>query len=175
MGVGCVIQETFFRIGLNTPGVILYNPDRRSDKPTPRTRKMTNDRVQSGITRPRVVLRVLSVGKRLRPGLSPGRFFALTPTSRHDWQSEPGSMRGLICCASETAQNRARIGRNSRKSRCGADSGCASEIIAGGNTENLRERHSAVTRTGHADQNPRSDSPLSSRSCPSDMHRGVRA
>jgi hypothetical protein len=49
------------------------------------------------------------------------------------------------------------------------------DSIAGQQAENLGDHDSAIMDTGHTDQKPRYDSPLSPWSCPSGVMREVRA
>ena len=144
---------------------------RRRDFRRLKATQMQPVRVQSGIMRPRVVLGILSVGKRLRACLSQARFLCahVKPASRHEWQTQPGSKRGLAFTSeAKSAQNRARIAVESRKSSGGATSG-ASEAIAGGSRpENLGIATPPWRTCGRTGKNPVNDLPLSNRSCPSD-------
>jgi hypothetical protein len=76
-------------------------------------------RVQFGNTRPGVCSVHSHVGCDLSPCLSQGHFRFL-PASRHDWQPQPGSMRGLRFdklaeISVETGENQA---KSLKKQRC---------------------------------------------------------
>jgi hypothetical protein len=106
---------------------------------------------------------------------SPNRLgvFVCRPASRHEWQTQPGSKRGLAFTSeAKSAQNRARIAVESRKSSGGATSGTSEAIAGGSRPENLGIATPPWRTRGRTGKNPVNDLPLSNRSCPSDRCAG---